>query len=85
MGSLRVTRTHNGGRTESHAYDTTADSFNEATDTLVRWLWLNATLAMTQHVVKVWMRGERYADHSVCVRYYVPGTVGHWYDIMYRA
>jgi len=83
MGTLTITErlSHESVRTTVDA----AESFEDATDKLIAWMWRDHTLAMAQHVVKVWMRGERYADHSVNMRYYVPGTVGHWFDILYRA
>ncbi len=84
-GFLRVRETVNGGRTHVQRVYEDAASFNEATDTLHAWLWVTQSQAMALHVIRTWMRGECYADHSVTVRYYVPGTVGHWFDILYRA
>ena len=84
-GFLKITETVNGGRTYSQRlYDDVAD-FNEATMRLHMWLWLNGSQERSARVIMTWMRGEQYADHSVNVRYYVPGTIGHWYQILYRA
>jgi hypothetical protein len=85
MGTLSVTETTDGGRTNTVRMNLLANDFEDATALLIAYLWRDQSLAMTQHVVKWWMRGERYADHSVNVRYYVPGTVGHWFTILYVA
>lgn len=84
-GYIAVSETVNGGKTAvSHVYED-ASRFIDATNILHKWLWLNQSQEMSAHVMVTWMRGETYSDHSVCVRYYVPGTVGHWFEIFYRA
>lgn len=84
-GYLAVSETVNGGRSYNERVNEDAASFDDALETLHMWLWLTQSQAMALHVIRTFMRGEIYSDHSVCVRYYVPGTVGHWYDILYRA
>lgn len=84
-GFIRVKETTDYGRTyREHVY-APATRFVEATDTLHEWLWLNQSRVMALHVIMTWMRGEIYSDHSVSVRYYVPGTVGHWFEFLYVA
>lgn len=85
MGRLTVKETTNGGRSYRTRVDTPASRFYDATESLHEWLWLNCSRVMALHVIMTWMRGEVYSDHSVSVRYYVPGTVGHWFEILYVA
>ncbi len=85
LGWVRVQETVNGGRTHVQRMYENAASFDEATDAVHAWLWLTQSQAMALYVMKSWMRGESYADHSVNVRYYVPGTVGHWFNVTYCA
>jgi len=84
-GYLAVSETVNGGKTAVQRVYEDVSSFDEATEVLHEWLWLTQSQRMALHVIRTFMRGEIYADHSVSVRYYVPGTVGHWFDIFYRA
>lgn len=84
-GYIKVTETVDGGRKYSQRLCEDAGSFDEATLTLHMWLWLTQSQDMSARVIMTWMRGEIYSDHSVSVRYYVPGTVGHWFEIFYRA
>lgn len=84
-GLLRVTETVNGGQNYATCvYEDVAD-FEEATMTLHEWLWLTHSQESAAKVIMTWMRGEQYADHSVHMISYVSGTVGHWFDILYRA
>ncbi len=85
MGTLTVKETTDGGRTYATRVDTPASRFYDATESLHAWLWTNQGRVMALHVIMTWMRGEVYSDHSVSVRYYVPGTVGHWFEILYVA
>ena len=84
-GTIRITETVNGGKTYAERLSKDARSFNDATMTLHAWLWLNGSQERSARVIMTWMRGEIYSDHSVNVRYYVPGTIGHWFEILYRA
>lgn len=82
-GSILITETFNGGREyRDRVFEDVAD-FTEATETLHAWLWLTQSQADAVRIIMTWMRGEFYSDHSVTVRYYVPGTVGHWFEIVY--
>lgn len=85
MGTITVSETVNGGRSYSERLSHDVESFDDATLSLHEWLWLYGSQERSARVMMTWMRGERYADHSVNVRYYVPGTLGHWYTILYRA
>ena len=82
---IKVTETTDGGRTYSQRLCEDANDFTGATLTLHMWLWLTQSQRDAASVIMAWMRGEAYSDHSVSVRHYVPGTVGHWYEIFYRA
>jgi len=84
MGTLSIKERMQNNR-EGVRMSVPVASFNDATGVLHAWLWQFQTQKMACTVIMAWMRGERYADHSVNVRYYVPGTVGHWFDILYRA
>lgn len=84
-GYITVTETVNGGRNYRDRVREDAASFTEATETLHEWLWLTQSQRDAVRIIMTWMRGEIYSDHSVSVRYYVPGTVGHWFEIFYRA
>ena len=84
-GYIKVTETVNGGRDYRERVCEDAASFTEATETLHAWLWLTQSQRDAVRIIMTWMRGEIYSDHSVSVRYYVPGTVGHWFEIFYRA
>lgn len=85
MGTLTVKETVNGGRSYRTHVDTSASQFVSATVSLHEWLWLNQSQETAAVIIIRWMRGEVYSDHSVSVRYYVPGTVGHWFEILYVA
>lgn len=84
-GSIRVTETVNGGRSYTERLSEDVGSFDEATMTLHEWLWLTQSQSMSVRVLMTFMRGEYYSDHSVRLRHYVPGTVGHWFEIVYMA
>lgn len=84
-GKLSITETVNYGREYSTRLAEPVASFNDATEMLHAWLWLTQSQRAAVYVIMAWMRGEIYSDHSVSVRYYVPGTVGHWLDIQYVA
>lgn len=84
MGTLTITEVVNGGRSARTELYLPVDDFNDATKFLFEWLWLFQS-ETARSIIMAWMRGEQYADHSVNVRHYVPGTVGHWFEILYRA
>lgn len=84
-GYLKVTETFNGGRDYRVRVFEDVASFTEATETLHAWLWLTQSQRDAVRIIMTWMRGEMYSDHSVSMRHYVPGTVGHWFEIFYRA
>jgi hypothetical protein len=83
-GYIKITETTDGGRTYSQRLCDDVADFNDATLRLHMWLWLNQSQDMSAEVIMRWMRGEEYAGHSVSVRYYL-GTIGHWFEILYRA
>lgn len=85
MGNLTVARATNGGRTERTLLNVPVEDYDDASQTLIEWLWLHQSLSMTQKVIMAWMRGEMYKEHGLWVRYYVSGTVGDWFTIRYSA
>lgn len=83
--TIMVSATKDRGKTYTVQLAKDVKHFEDATVSLHEWLWGNVPQEDCARVIMAWMRGEIYADHSVCVRHYVRGTVGHWFEIMYRA
>lgn len=84
-GTIMVSSTQDRGKTYTVVLAAEAKHFEDATLSLHEWLCANVPQVDCAKVIMAWMRGECYADHSVCVRHYFPGKVGHWLEIMYRA
>lgn len=85
MGTLTITEVVNNGRSAKTAMYLPVEDFNDATEFLFKWLWTFQSQETACNIIMAWMRGEQYADHSVNVRHYVPGELGHWFEILYRA